>query len=124
MFLSFLTVSFCVFFFFLKKEVDMPYKHDGDHAETYSAITVKIIRVIRGGGAPQGRVVTALAHRRVSLQQALTLCEFDINADGVHTVSTVTQCQYSIDKAKLLAETPWEVIPLEQFLKRFRPRGF
>jgi hypothetical protein len=102
----------------------MPYKHDGDHAETYSAITCEVRRVIRGWGAPQGHMVTALTHRRLSLQQARQLCEFDINADGVHTVSTVTQCQYSFSKAKLLSETPWEVIPLEQFLKRFRPRGF
>lgn len=98
----------------------MKYKHDGDHSEAYTAITVEYITVLRG--VPNGQVLTILAHRRISRGQAVPLVEFDMTVDGIQYRSTIVSCEYALHKQALLTGTPWKVIPLEQFLKRFKPQ--
>lgn len=95
------------------------HRHDGDHEETYSAITVEYVKTV--GQKAETKMFTVLAHRRVSLSQAHTLCQFVVTVDGVRHRSTVRGCNYCVNKQKLLAETPWEVVPLQYFLKRIRP---
>lgn len=96
------------------------YQHDGDHQETYSAITVEYVKTV--GQHLETKMFTVLAHRRVSLSQAQDMCQFAITVDGVRHRSTVRGCDYCINKQKLLTETPWEVVPLQYFLKRIRPK--
>lgn len=99
----------------------MKYQHDGDHQEAYTAITVEYITVLRG--VPQGQMLTILAHRRISRGQASTLVEFDVTVAGVAYRSTLVSCEYALDKKAILAGTPWKVLPLEAFIKRYKPQG-
>ena len=99
----------------------MKYQHDGDHAVAYTAITVEYITVLRG--IPQGQMLTILAHRRISRGQASTLVEFDVTVDSVVYRSTLVSCEYALNKQALLTATPWKVIPLEAFIKRYKPQG-
>lgn len=99
----------------------MKFRHDGDHQEAYTAITVEYITVLRG--VPNGQMLTILAHRRISRGQASKLVEFDVSVDGVVYRSTLVSCEYSLDRLSILASTPWKVTPLEGFLKRYKPQG-
>lgn len=99
----------------------MKYQHDGDHQEAYTAITVEYITVLRG--VPQGQMLTILAHRRISRGQASQLVEFDVTVDSVVYRSTLVSCEYALNKQVLLTATPWKVVPLEGFLKRYKPQG-
>lgn len=99
----------------------MKFRHDGDHAVSYTAITVEYITVLRG--MPQGQMLTILAHRRISRGQASSLVEFDTTVDGVAYRSTLVSCEYALHKQALLTATPWKVVPLEAFVKRYKPQG-
>jgi hypothetical protein len=99
----------------------MKYRHDGDHQEAYTAITVEYITVLRG--IPNGQMFTVLAHRRISRGQASTMVEFDVTVGGVAYRSTIVSCEYALHKQVILTSTPWKVIPLEAFIKRYKPQG-
>jgi hypothetical protein len=99
----------------------MTFRHDGDHAVSYTAITVEYITVLRG--VPNGQMFTILAHRRISRGQASTMVEFDMTVDGVVYRSTLVSCEYALNKQSILSTTPWKVVPLEGFLKRYKPQG-